>query len=55
MPNHQWREHTQILKRELTDAIASMEQAFESTIPNYLRLNNLKSKLARLTLFCHCG
>jgi hypothetical protein len=25
-----------------------MEQAFESTIPNYLCLNNLKSKLARL-------
>ena len=49
MPANQWREQTEVLKHELTDAIASKrEAAFESTIPNYLCLNNLKSKLARL-------
>lgn len=48
MHAHQWREQIEDLKHELTDSIASREQAFESTIPNYLCLNNLKSKLARL-------
>ena len=48
MPSHQWQKEIQVLKHEVADAIASMEQAFESTIPNYLCLNNLKSKLARL-------
>jgi hypothetical protein len=50
MPMHQWREQTMALKQELKDAIASREKTFERTIPNYLCLNNLKSKLARLEI-----
>jgi hypothetical protein len=48
MPMHQWHEQTTALKQELKDAIASREKTFKRTIPNYLCLNNLKSKLARL-------
>jgi hypothetical protein len=48
MPTHEWREQIKALKHELSDAITSREQAFEGTIPNYLCLNNLKSKLSRL-------
>lgn len=53
MSAHQWRKQIQVLKRELTDDIAAREQSFESTIPNYLCLNNLKSKLARLEAIEH--
>lgn len=48
MTMHQWHEQISFLKKVLNDEIASREKTFESTIPNYLCLNNLKSKLTRL-------
>lgn len=45
---HQWQEQLLSLKQALKETIESGEENFESTIPNYLCLNNLKSKLARL-------
>src|SRR5688572_21787213 len=48
MNMHEWRAQMAALKQELQDAIASREENFQRTIPNYLCLNNLKSKLARL-------
>lgn len=50
MPTHDWREPISLLKQELQTAIAVRESSFKSTIPNYLGLNNLKSKLARLEI-----
>jgi hypothetical protein len=48
MPTHEWQRSIAQLKQALQTSIASRESSFKSTIPNYLGLNNLKSKLARL-------
>lgn len=36
------------IRQELTDEIEVREESFERTIPNYICVNNLKSKLNRL-------
>jgi hypothetical protein len=50
MPTHDWREQTSLLNQDLRSAIAGVESNFKGTIPDYLCLNNLKSKLARLKI-----
>jgi hypothetical protein len=50
MTTHDWREQTSLLNQDLQSAIAARESTFKGTIPDYLCLNNLKSKLARLEI-----
>lgn len=48
MPIEKWSHITTALREELLQAIAVREADFTQTIPEYLCLNNLKSKLERL-------
>ena len=43
-----WQEKIESLKQELTDEIAAREEIPERTVPSYICINNLKSKLKRL-------
>jgi hypothetical protein len=44
----QWQEQIESLKQELADEIAAREEFPERTVPSYICINNLKSKLNRL-------
>jgi signal recognition particle GTPase len=44
----QWQEQIESLKQELADEIATREKVSERTVPSYICINNLKSKLNRL-------
>jgi signal recognition particle GTPase len=44
----QWQEQIESLKQELADEIAAREEVSERTVPSYICINNLKSKLNRL-------
>lgn len=43
-----WQEQIESLKQELADEIAAREKFSERTVPSYICINNLKSKLNRL-------
>lgn len=43
-----WQEEIDNLKQELADEIAEREEVPERTVPSYICINNLKSKLQRL-------
>jgi len=48
VPTNQTQDNIGTLKHDLTEAIAERERHSAGTIPDYLCLNNLQSKLARL-------